>query len=500
MEGSGGYQHVLDAILIPAGIKVGGLPEELFLKLNEEEREAAECAICFLVANDVRQCRNRHNFCASCLFAWSMTSGANCDKCPVCRAPGPYHKNTKLNTELLEKRVQCLDEKCKWRGPLKFYLTHRHGFDKFNNFGQDILDVPFINRPSGQGAHQRGTDTGHSGSLTDLTTSSSSVQDVSLPDVTRANMYQFDISNERLRRERRFTQMRAQLQHGRARLNSMMGNFHHELERGRRSLEDFHREREAQNHANLEEVNQIGRHLAQVANNLISLLDSVNQEVRQQRTVLQSTTQHDDQLLRQMDAMTTTLTGRQARGTPPRGGRPDHSRRNNGASYTRSSFPQTRLLQTPSGTQSSPNSDQPNISALNSYNSELQNRENTPTPLSQADISAGVRERPPAPALRHRSRLAGLQGRQEAVVAQGRTLLRPEASSPRPPTCEPAEESVSHHRLLTRRDTAPSCVYGVSRDTASGRPGTPRRRILNIDWSTMRTPPNRKNTRRIPRR
>ena len=39
------FQNVLDQILIPAGVKVGGYPEETFLDLSEEEREQLTCNI-----------------------------------------------------------------------------------------------------------------------------------------------------------------------------------------------------------------------------------------------------------------------------------------------------------------------------------------------------------------------------------------------------------------------------------------------------------------------
>ena len=39
------FQNVLDTILKPAGVKVGGYPEDIFLDLDEEEQEMWTCNI-----------------------------------------------------------------------------------------------------------------------------------------------------------------------------------------------------------------------------------------------------------------------------------------------------------------------------------------------------------------------------------------------------------------------------------------------------------------------
>lgn len=39
------FQMVLDTILKPAGVKVGGFPEEMFLDLSDEEQEKWACNI-----------------------------------------------------------------------------------------------------------------------------------------------------------------------------------------------------------------------------------------------------------------------------------------------------------------------------------------------------------------------------------------------------------------------------------------------------------------------
>ena len=39
------FQMVLDTILKPAGVKVGGFPEEMFLDLSQEDQERWACNI-----------------------------------------------------------------------------------------------------------------------------------------------------------------------------------------------------------------------------------------------------------------------------------------------------------------------------------------------------------------------------------------------------------------------------------------------------------------------
>jgi len=39
------FQNVVDSILHPSGIKIGGFPEELFLNLTEQERQDMMCNI-----------------------------------------------------------------------------------------------------------------------------------------------------------------------------------------------------------------------------------------------------------------------------------------------------------------------------------------------------------------------------------------------------------------------------------------------------------------------
>jgi len=42
------FQNVVDSILRPSGIKIGGFPEELFLNLTEQERQDMMCNIWYI--------------------------------------------------------------------------------------------------------------------------------------------------------------------------------------------------------------------------------------------------------------------------------------------------------------------------------------------------------------------------------------------------------------------------------------------------------------------
>ena len=40
----------------------------------------------YLLVREARECTNKHLFCHTCVFAWSLTYGENSQKCPMCRA------------------------------------------------------------------------------------------------------------------------------------------------------------------------------------------------------------------------------------------------------------------------------------------------------------------------------------------------------------------------------------------------------------------------------
>ncbi|XP_060586491.1 type-2 histone deacetylase 1-like [Ruditapes philippinarum] len=108
-------------------IKPGGHPEDIFVCLNDEEKEEIECRLCYRILKDVRQCQNKHAFCYSCIFVWS-TSGnpINRSLCPVCSVEGLYVRNTALDERINAKIVKCSKNKCKWNGPLEGLSSHQH--------------------------------------------------------------------------------------------------------------------------------------------------------------------------------------------------------------------------------------------------------------------------------------------------------------------------------------------------------------------------------------
>lgn len=114
-------------------VKPGGHPEEIFLNLTEEEQEKFECSICYQIMKEVRECKNKHRFCYSCIFVWS-TSGnpVNHDRCPVCRTEGDYIRNHDLDEQINLLRVKCSMKSCTWTGILKYLPSHQHTtYNKF---------------------------------------------------------------------------------------------------------------------------------------------------------------------------------------------------------------------------------------------------------------------------------------------------------------------------------------------------------------------------------
>jgi len=45
------FQNVVDNILRPSGIKIGGFPEELFLNLTEQEHQDVMCNIWYVISS-----------------------------------------------------------------------------------------------------------------------------------------------------------------------------------------------------------------------------------------------------------------------------------------------------------------------------------------------------------------------------------------------------------------------------------------------------------------
>lgn len=89
---------------------------------------------------DPRQCDNSHKFCNTCVFAWSMTYGANSDKCPVCRNKQlEYSKDNKIDAEISLKWIKCPETGCALRCSLGDFLRHSHGMKLFQNSNSDAM-------------------------------------------------------------------------------------------------------------------------------------------------------------------------------------------------------------------------------------------------------------------------------------------------------------------------------------------------------------------------
>lgn len=138
------FQNVVDSVLKPAGVKVGGYPDDIFLELGDDERERWQCSICYLVSRQAKECDNGHLFCTTCVFAWSMTYGANSDKCPVCRSKqAEYRPRAEVDESIGRKRVRCPEPACSFRAPLTYLLKHSHGAERF---GMGSVDLESLRR------------------------------------------------------------------------------------------------------------------------------------------------------------------------------------------------------------------------------------------------------------------------------------------------------------------------------------------------------------------
>lgn len=90
---------------------------------------------------NAQQCDNKHKFCATCAFAWSMTYGANSDKCPVCRSKQHmYSSDVNTDKEISSKWVKCSEIGCSLKCTLKDFLQHSHGIKLFGNGDSSTLD------------------------------------------------------------------------------------------------------------------------------------------------------------------------------------------------------------------------------------------------------------------------------------------------------------------------------------------------------------------------
>lgn len=101
----------------------------------------------YLILRDVKQCDNKHRFCATCVFAWSMTYGANSDKCPVCRSKQTeYSDDDKYNQEILNCWVKCPEAGCALRCTLQDFLRHSHGMKLYESSSVTALERAKLTR------------------------------------------------------------------------------------------------------------------------------------------------------------------------------------------------------------------------------------------------------------------------------------------------------------------------------------------------------------------
>ncbi|XP_067930037.1 uncharacterized protein [Watersipora subatra] len=121
------FKSMCEDILKCSGVKVGGYNEDIFDKLSDAKKEELICQICFMMVKDPHTCSNKHLFCATCIYAWAMTSDDNKDRCPVCRVHGAYCEDSTLSSSMKSMAVSCL--KCKWKGQLSDYRSHPHGLE-----------------------------------------------------------------------------------------------------------------------------------------------------------------------------------------------------------------------------------------------------------------------------------------------------------------------------------------------------------------------------------
>ena len=55
----------------------------------------------FMMVKDCHECMNKHVFCHSCIVAWTMTSGQNSRRCPLCRCEQTtYARNRAVDRQL----------------------------------------------------------------------------------------------------------------------------------------------------------------------------------------------------------------------------------------------------------------------------------------------------------------------------------------------------------------------------------------------------------------
>ena len=259
-----------------------------------------------MILRDPRQCGHGHNFCASCVYAWTLSGRASSSQCPVCRTEGRYQINKEIHQQLSQKVVKCKVLKCQWRGKLRDHRNHQHTYEtsgKKRTSNEYELPPIIMSSPRG---HQP------------VTSSSSEAGDTS-PSFGPRSDEEYILVTRRGRPN--LTHLRNQLRDGRERLQTLMGDFSNRLQERHARIQTLQRERESRRLEQLQEVEGLGRRLGDVAYNLMRLLDGMNTDADRYRAyiannnatdrALESIIYENSETLETPDGQNTTGSGNQ---------------------------------------------------------------------------------------------------------------------------------------------------------------------------------------------
>ncbi len=228
----------------------------------------------YLVVRDPRLCQNSHRFCASCIATWSLTpNGDNNLKCPVCRAPGRYRPDFRLDYKLRRSAVKCLEINCDWKGLLKEYDSH---LMKQHDVGEpppasDDFKFPSITH-TGNGASYgiHNAPVPHPGSQ--------------IPTWIDRGRHVRDSTSNRLDRDREA-------------LHFMFLDFERQLAQRGRSIRWFHETRERDRLDRLREMESLGRRLDQVGGDIMQMLTDMEWDGRRYRDYIRSSEDLEESLV-----------------------------------------------------------------------------------------------------------------------------------------------------------------------------------------------------------
>ncbi|KAF6034974.1 hypothetical protein EB796_006717 [Bugula neritina] len=246
---SGVFKSVCQDILEPHGVKVGGYRDEIFEKICEEEREKLCCQICYMLAKDAHVCTNKHLFCASCIYAWSLTSDSNTDRCPVCRVSGTYSSDDIITSQLNSMPVRCV--RCQWKGQLGDYRCHSHGLE---DAGVDLRQahLPTIRSRNGE---------------------------VVFPDLCSSLDFERTVEESRRRHQRNYMNTQLAFIEGQNRLAFLLDMFEEDLQRHRDNLTSLVNLQRRYNREQLSEIRRFENELGEVTVTLNNLIEAVNNDV-----------------------------------------------------------------------------------------------------------------------------------------------------------------------------------------------------------------------------